>query len=77
MSQVFKPALPFAALCLLASPFLPGWLDIGLALATGLTCMSQQFHAWAHMKRSQLPDNVLVMQVVLSHSENFIRPLNP
>lgn len=61
--QVFKPALPFAGACLLASAWLPGWVDVGLAVATGLTCMSQQFHAWAHMKGSQLPSSVMALQV--------------
>lgn len=60
--KVFKPALPFAAMCLLASHWLPAWMDIGLSLGTGLTCMSQQFHAWSHMKRSQLPQSVIALQ---------------
>jgi hypothetical protein len=55
---VFKPAAPFALLCLLASPWLPAPVDVFLSLATFLTCMSQQFHAWAHMKRSELPPAV-------------------
>ena len=63
--QVFKPALPFAAVCLAAAPLLPGWLEIGLSFATGLTCMSQQFHAWAHMKGSQLSAGVIALQVPL------------
>lgn len=61
--QVFKPAVPFSAACLLASPWLPAWLDVGLPIATILTCMSQQFHAWAHMKGSQLPGSVQALQV--------------
>lgn len=28
-----------------------------------MTAMSQQFHAWAHMKASQLPQSVLALQV--------------
>ena len=63
LAQVFKPAAPFAALCLLASPWTPSWLDIGLATATMLTCMSQQFHAWAHMKASDLHPAVKQLQV--------------
>ena len=61
--QVFMPAAPFAALCLLASPWTPGPVDVFLSVATFLTAMSQQFHAWAHMKKSQLPLIVDQMQV--------------
>ena len=63
LMQVFKPALPFAGVCLLASPWLPAWLDVALAVTTGMTCMSQQFHAWAHSKASQLPSAVMTLQV--------------
>lgn len=28
-----------------------------------LVCMSQQFHAWGHMKRSELPKPVVALQV--------------
>lgn len=62
MRQVFKPATPFLLLCLLVSPWTPSWLDVGLATATLLTCMSQQFHAWSHMKASQLPGVVRFLQ---------------
>ena len=66
---MFKPALPFGALVLAASSWLPGWLDVGLATTTGLICMSQQFHAWAHMKKSQLPSRVVALQVgVCTHA---------
>ena len=57
------PAAPFAALCLLASPWTPGPLDVFLGVATFLTCMSHQFHAWAHMKKSEPPTNVNRLQV--------------
>lgn len=57
------PAAPFAALCLLASPWTPGPVDVFLPIATFLTCMSQQFHAWAHMKKSELPAVVDRLQV--------------
>ncbi|CAL5223346.1 g5849 [Coccomyxa viridis] len=60
--KVFMPAAPFAALCLLASPWTPGPVDVFLSVATFLTAMSQQFHAWAHMKKSQLPPIVDQMQ---------------
>lgn len=64
---MFKPATPFVLLCLLASPWTPAWLDIGLATATLMTCMSQQFHAWSHMKGSELPGIVKFLQVSSCH----------
>ena len=60
------PAAPFAALCLLASPWTPPAVDVFLSVATFLMCMSQQFHAWAHMKKSELPAAVDALQVVAS-----------
>ena len=60
---MFKPAAPFAALCLAATPWLPAPAEVFLSLATFLTCMSQQFHAWAHMKKSELPPVVDALQV--------------
>ncbi len=61
--KVFLPALTFTAACLAASPLLPGWASIWLSSATFFTVMSQQFHAWSHMKRSELPSAVIVAQV--------------
>ena len=61
--QVFQPAFPFLALCLAASAVLAPPLQIGLAMATVFTCMSQQFHAWAHTKASRLPAAVIALQV--------------
>ena len=61
--QVFMPATPFAALCLAATPWTAAPADVFLATATLLVCMSQQFHAWAHMKKSQLPAAVNALQV--------------
>ena len=63
ITQVFMPAAPFAVLCLLASPWTPASVDVFLSVATFLTCMSQQFHAWAHMKKSELPAVVDRLQV--------------
>lgn len=63
MHKVFLPALPFAGACLAASPWLPGWASIWLATATTAELMSQQFHAWAHMKKSELPPAVIALQV--------------
>ena len=67
--QVFQPAAPFAVVCILASPFTPAWLDVGLSSATFLTCMSQQFHAWAHSKASSLPTPVKALQVLAFPSQ--------
>ena len=72
-AQVFKPAAPFALLCLLASPWAPAPVDIFLSLATFLTCMSQQFHAWAHTKRSELPPIVDRLQArAVSHRKRSL-----
>ncbi|BDA48150.1 probable transmembrane protein 189 [Coccomyxa sp. Obi] len=60
--KVFKPALPFSLLCLLASPWLPAPVEVFLSTATFLTCMSQQFHAWSHMKKSELHPIVDALQ---------------
>mmetsp|Transcript_257 Transcript_257/g.508 ORF Transcript_257/g.508 Transcript_257/m.508 type:complete len:329 (+) Transcript_257:153-1139(+) len=60
--QVFKPALaPSAALALLAGTATPEW-NIGASSFLYLACMSQQFHAWSHMKKSELPAAVLALQ---------------
>ena len=61
--QAFMPAAPFAALCLLASPWTPAPADVFLSVATFLNCMSLQFHVWAHMKKSELPPIVDRLQV--------------
>lgn len=60
--KVFLPALPFVGVCLAASPLLPGWADVWLSTATFFTVMSQQFHAWSHMKGSELHPAVIAMQ---------------
>lgn len=60
--KVFKPAVPFVAACLLVSPVLPPWISVWLSTATFFTVMSQQFHAWSHMKASQLPSAVIALQ---------------
>lgn len=70
--QVFMPAGPFAALCLLASPWTPGPVDVFLSVATFLTAMSQQFHAWAHMKKSELPPVVDRLQVRLTAATHSV-----
>lgn len=60
--KVFKPALPFAGACLAASPLLPAWASVFFSTATFFTVMSQQFHAWSHMKGSELPQAVIAAQ---------------
>ena len=60
--KVFRPASVPAAMLFagsfVASPALAVWSSAFLFLA----CMSQQFHAWSHMKRSELPDIVNILQ---------------
>ena len=53
--KVFKPASVPSALLLAASPFTPAWFSIWASSFMFLVCMAQQFHAWSHMKKSQLP----------------------
>lgn len=60
--KVFKPAVPFGALFLMLSPWTPAGLDVGMAFFIWLVCMSQQFHAWSHMKRSELPAPIVTLQ---------------
>lgn len=60
--MVFKPAVPFAAGLLVLSAWTPGWFDFGIAWFVWFVCMSQQFHAWSHMKRSELPGAVTTLQ---------------
>ena len=56
------PSAPFAAACLAASPWLPGWASMWLATATVSVALSQQSHAWAHMRKSELPAAILALQ---------------
>lgn len=61
--KVFGPARVPAAVLFLSSLVHPG--DITLASLSSflfLVCMSQQFHAWSHMKKSELPAIVDIMQ---------------
>lgn len=51
-----------AAAILVACPWLPLSLQAFLPSFTFLCCMSQQFHAWSHMKKSELPAVVLALQ---------------
>lgn len=51
-----------AALLLVASPHAPLWWNAWSSVFLFLVCMSQQFHAWSHMKKSELPAIVLALQ---------------
>jgi ubiquitin-conjugating enzyme E2 variant len=69
MHKVFRPAaLPASLIALLALTRAGGPGPAGPALEAFLSsflllvCMSQQFHAWAHAKRSDLPAAVLFLQ---------------
>lgn len=60
--QVFRPAIApsflLAAFSAMASPAWNVWASTFIFLA----CMSQQFHAWSHMKKSQLPGYIVALQ---------------
>ena len=62
LHQVFRP-VSFPALLFLA---LSPWASIGWNSFSStflfLICMSQQFHAWSHMKKSELPEIVIQLQ---------------
>lgn len=60
--MVFKPAAFPAALFLALSPYDPLWCDAFFSSFIFFVCMSQQFHAWSHMKKSELPEAVLWLQ---------------
>jgi len=60
--KVFAPAAPFSALLFTGSFWAaPGW-SVGLSSFLFLACMSQQFHAWSHMKRSELHPAIVAAQ---------------
>lgn len=61
-AQVFKPAAVPAAAALALSPFLPLQLGVFVPAFLFLICMSQQFHAWSHMKKSELPGAIVALQ---------------
>lgn len=61
--QVFQPATVPAALTLAVGPWLPLSLHAFLPSFIFLVCMSQQFHAWSHMKKSELHPVVVALQV--------------
>lgn len=65
MLQVFKPFIPFIAAWLAASSVLhfAPVANCFFSVFVFLVCMSQQFHAWGHMKKSELPPPVIALQV--------------
>ncbi|WIA34721.1 hypothetical protein OEZ86_013032 [Tetradesmus obliquus] len=60
--QVFQPALAPAAAIFALGPFVPLGLHAFMPSFLLLVCMSQQFHAWSHMKKSELPEVVVALQ---------------
>jgi ubiquitin-conjugating enzyme E2 variant len=62
--KLFCPATPFAAaLAASAAAGAPAAWDVWSSSFLFLCCMSQQFHAWSHMKKSELPAAVVALQV--------------
>ena len=60
--KVFAPAAPVAAVLCLGSYLYPGTWSVWSSTFLFLACMSQQFHAWSHMKRSELPSAIVMAQ---------------
>ncbi len=60
--QVFKPAAFPAAFFLALSPFTSSGFNAFISSFIFLVCMSQQFHAWSHMKKSELPSAIVTLQ---------------
>lgn len=63
-SLTFKPAgvAAFLLLSLSATGLTSSSWDVFAATSCFFIAMSQQFHAWSHMKKSQLPNAVLALQ---------------
>lgn len=60
--KVFAPATPVAGVMFLASCWNPGTWSAVASTFLFLACMSQQFHAWSHMKKSELPQVIHLAQ---------------
>mmetsp|Transcript_56743 Transcript_56743/g.179374 ORF Transcript_56743/g.179374 Transcript_56743/m.179374 type:complete len:305 (-) Transcript_56743:151-1065(-) len=58
--KICRPGIAVAGLAL-ALPG-PGWLDVFSSTFVALVICSQQFHAWSHMKKSELPPAVDALQ---------------
>lgn len=65
--QVCIPTIPFSVAYLAGSTVLGASPALNCFVATFifLVCMSQQFHAWGHMKKSQLSKPVIALQVCI------------
>jgi hypothetical protein len=81
--KVFKPFLPVSILYLAVSAGrVHGAVDIFISLFSLLLCMSQQIHAWCHMKLPAVPGVVRYLQnvgVLISrqdHSAHHHPPFN-
>ncbi len=61
--QVFQPAAYPAAGMLAVSHAMPMAWNAWASSFLFLVCMSQQFHAWSHMKKSELHPIVVALQV--------------
>eukprot|EP00198_Chlamydomonas_reinhardtii_P006583 XP_001695919.1 low CO2-induced protein [Chlamydomonas reinhardtii] len=62
LHQVFQPAAyPAAGLLAICPAMSVGW-DAWASSFLFLVCMSQQFHAWSHMKKSELSPVVVALQ---------------
>ncbi|KAG2501530.1 hypothetical protein HYH03_000037 [Edaphochlamys debaryana] len=62
MHQVFGPASYPAMGLMVLSPTMPLAWNAWASSFLWLVCMSQQFHAWSHMKKSELPAAVVWLQ---------------
>jgi ubiquitin-conjugating enzyme E2 variant len=68
---VFQPALAPAAAIFALGPFVPLGAHAFMPSFLLLVCMSQQFHAWSHMKKSELPGAVVALQVGLIDQQRW------
>lgn len=77
---ICKPAIPITLLMLAIHP--PFFVDIYMSIGTAGAILAQQFHSWAHTKKSQLPAAVKLLQdmgVLVStveHCRHHQQPFN-
>eukprot|EP00798_Chlamydomonas_sp_ICE-L_P010508 gene10508-8475_t len=77
---VFKPAAVPTALFLATAGAAPLAFNAFMAPFIFLVCMSQQTHAWSHMKKSELPAPVLALQeagILLSRKSHGAHHMAP
>eukprot|EP00873_Tetraselmis_striata_P027914 jgi/Tetstr1/448178/TSEL_035469.t1 len=60
--QVFQPAMAPAALLALTASDDSVFSNVFFSTFIFFVCMSQQFHAWSHMKKSELPAAIVALQ---------------